>query len=297
MEARSLKGRRSLRTRSASPTGRSLKKGQGSGLLKSRDPHPARPEWNRVLTAAVALPVVVLLTLFAPHWLFAIAVGVFSAFSVDEFFSLAEKQGIGRPGRWFLALAAGVSVSFLGGFSWVLSAIVITAMLLMTAAIFVGSLQSALGRVGMGLGGIVYCPLTLGYLVMIPRERILLLLAIVWFGDTAAYYGGRTLGRHLLAPKVSPNKTVEGAIAGLIGSVVAGAIGGTCFLHESLSKVVWISFATAIAGQLGDLAESILKRSAGVKDSSSIMPGHGGILDRLDSLFFATPIFYWFFIA
>ena len=188
-------------------------------------------------------------------------------------------------------------MSFLWGFGWVLSAIVVTTMLLMTAAIFAGSLQSALGRVGMGLGSIVYCPLTLGYLVIIPRERILVLLAIVWFGDTAAYYCGRTLGRHLLAPKVSPKKTVEGAVGGLIGSVVAGAIGGTYFLHESLAKVVWISLVTSIAGQLGDLAESILKRSAGVKDSSSVMPGHGGILDRLDSLFFATPMFYWFFIA
>jgi phosphatidate cytidylyltransferase len=266
-------------------------------LLKSSDPHPAFSQWARVLTAAVAIPPVVLLTLFAPDWIFALVVGLFSALSVEEFFSLAEKQGIGRPGRWFLVLAAGVSVSFLGGFGWVLSVVVVTGMLLMTAAIFAGSLQSALGRVGMGLGSIVYCPLPLGYLVIIPRERILLLLAIVWFGDTAAYYGGRTLGRHLLAPKVSPKKTVEGAVAGLIGSIVAGAIGGTYLLHESLPTVVWISFVTAIAGQLGDLAESILKRSAGVKDSSSIMPGHGGILDRLDSLFFATPMFYWFFIA
>jgi phosphatidate cytidylyltransferase len=266
-------------------------------LLKSSDPHPALSQWDRVLTAAVALPLVVLLTLFAPRWLFALVVGLFSALSVEEFFSLAAKQGIGRPGRWFLVPAAGVSVSFLWGFGWVLSAMVVTAMLLMTAAIFAGSLQSALGRVGIGLGSIVYCPLTLGYMVIIPRERILLLLVIVWFGDTAAYYGGRNLGRHLLAPKVSPKKTIEGAIAGLLGSVVAGAIGGTWFLHESLATMIWISFATSIAGQLGDLAESILKRSAGVKDSSSIMPGHGGILDRLDSLFFATPMFYWLFTA
>jgi phosphatidate cytidylyltransferase len=139
--------------------------------------------------------------------------------------------------------------------------------------------------------------LTLGFLVVLPRERILLLFAIVWIGDTAAYCGGRSLGRHLLAPKVSPKKTVEGAVAGLIGSVLAGTAGGAWFFHEPLPTMVWISLVTAVAGQLGDLAESVLKRSAGVKDSSSIMPGHGGILDRLDSLFFATPIFYWLFIA
>jgi phosphatidate cytidylyltransferase len=251
---------------------------------------------KRILTAALAIPLVVLLTIFSPGWLFALAVGLISALAVEEFLSLAQKQGIGRPGRWFLVPAAGVAVSFLGAAGGVLAAIVIAAMLLMTAAIFSGSIEAALGRVGMGLGSLVYCPLTLGFMVLMPRERILLLLAIIWVGDTAAYYGGRVMGRHLLAPKVSPKKTIEGAIAGLIGSVIAGSAGGLWF-HDSLPTLIWISVVTAVAGQLGDLAESVLKRSAGVKDSSSIIPGHGGILDRLDSLFFATPIFYWFFIA
>jgi|SRR5579862_4000214 len=252
---------------------------------------------KRLLTAAVAIPLVVLITLFAPHWLFALVVGLFAALAVEEFFNLAEKQGIGRPGRWFLLPAAGVSVSFLWGFGWVLGAVVLAALLVMSAAVFAGSLQAAFGRVGMGLGSIVYCPLTLGFLVVMPREKILLLLAIIWAGDTAAYYGGRAAGRHLLAPRVSPKKTVEGAIAGLLGSVIAGTAGGTWFLREPLQNLIWVSVITAISGQVGDLAESVLKRSAGVKDSSSIMPGHGGILDRLDSLFFATPIFYWFFVA
>jgi phosphatidate cytidylyltransferase len=256
-----------------------------------------QPSMKRLLTAAVAIPLLVVLIVFAPLWLLALVVGLFSALAVEEFFSLAEKQGIGRPGRWFLLPVAGVPVSFLWGFGWVLSAVVIAVLLLMTASIFAGSLQTALGRIGMGLGSIVYCPLMLGFFVIMPRERILLLLTIIWIGDTAAYYGGRALGRHLLAPKVSPKKTVEGAIAGLVGSLIAGAVGGTWFLHEPLPSLILISVITAIAGQLGDLAESVLKRSAGVKDSSSIMPGHGGILDRLDSLFFATPVFYWFFMT
>jgi phosphatidate cytidylyltransferase len=252
---------------------------------------------SRVLTAAIAIPIVVLLTWFAPPWLFALAVGAVAALGVEEFFSLAEKQGIGRPRRWFLVPAGAVSVSFLWGYSWVVSAIVIAAMLLMTSAVFAGSLQHALGRVGIGLGSLVYCPLTLGFMILMPRDHILLLFAIIWIGDTAAYYGGRALGRHLLAPVVSPKKTVEGAIAGLIGSLIAGAAGGRWFLHEPLTMLLGTSAATAIAGQLGDLAESVLKRSAGVKDSSSIIPGHGGILDRLDSLFFAIPIFYWLLMA
>jgi phosphatidate cytidylyltransferase len=143
------------------------------------------------------------------------------------------------------------------------------------------------------MSSIVYCALTLGFLILIPRAWIILLFAIIWVGDSAAYYGGRALGKHLLAPQVSPKKTVEGAVAGLAGSVVAGLIGGVLVLHEPWARIAAISALTAVAGQIGDLAESVLKRSAGVKDSSSILPGHGGILDRLDSMLFAAPIFYW----
>jgi phosphatidate cytidylyltransferase len=167
---------------------------------------------------------------------------------------------------------------------------------LMTAMIFSERIETVLGRVGMGLAGVAYCSLTLGFIIMMPREHVLLLFAIIWIGDSAAFYVGRALGRHSLAAKVSPKKTIEGAAAGLIGSVVAGVI-GAFFLGEPWLQVAGISAATAIAGQVGDLAESVLKRSAGVKDSSSILPGHGGILDRLDSLFFAAPVFYWFFNA
>jgi phosphatidate cytidylyltransferase len=249
---------------------------------------------KRVLTAAVAIPIVLLITIFSPDWLFAFVVGLVCAIAVDEFLSLAEKKGIGRPDRWFLALAALVAISFIGGGAWVLTVFTSSVIVLMTVTIFSEPLETALGRVGMGLGALAYCALTLGFLVLIPRELVLTLFAIIWVGDTAAYYGGRAFGRHRLAPKVSPHKTVEGAVAGLIGSVIAGFI-AAFFLGEPELRLAAISAATAVAGQLGDLAESVLKRSAGVKDSSSILPGHGGILDRLDSLFFAAPLFYWFF--
>ena len=99
------------------------------------------------------------------------------------------------------------------------------------------------------------------------------------------------------ASSTCPRVDFKTAIAGLLGSVIAGTIGGVWFLGEPYPSLVGITALAAIAGQLGDLAESVLKRSAGVKDSSSILPGHGGILDRLDSLFFAAPVFYWFFKA
>ena len=251
---------------------------------------------KRVLTAAVAIPFVVFITVFSPDWLFAFFIGLVCALAVDEFLSLAERKGIGRPGRWFLVPSALVAISFLGGANWVITAFALSALTLMTAMIFSERIETVLGRVGMGLGGVAYCSFTLGFIIMMPREQVLLLFAIIWVGDSAAYYVGRAFGRHSLAAKVSPKKTIEGAAGGLIGSVVAGVF-GALFLREPWLQVAGISAATAIAGQVGDLAESVLKRSAGVKDSSSILPGHGGILDRLDSLFFAAPVFYWFFNA
>jgi phosphatidate cytidylyltransferase len=190
-------------------------------------------------------------------------------------------------------MVALVVFSFLQAPEWVVVSVVSTVLVLMTATIFGGKIETAFTSVATGLTSVVYCSLTLGFLVLIPRPWILVLFAIVWIGDSAAFYGGRTMGRHRLAPVISPKKTVEGAIAGVAGSVIAGTIGGSLVLGKPCMTMLGICVVTAVAGQIGDLAESSLKRSAGVKDSSSILPGHGGILDRLDSLFFATPIFYW----
>src|SRR5262249_43057735 len=161
--------------------------------------------------------------------LFTLVVGAASAVAVDEFLSLADKKGIGRPGRWFAVMAALVTMSFDGGGTSLPMTLAVTTIVLMTATIFTPPIDTALGRIGMGLGAIGYCALTLGFLVILPRDLFLVLLAIIWVGDAAAFYGGRTLGRHLLAPKISPKKTVEGAIAGLLGSIVAGVIGAVWY--------------------------------------------------------------------
>jgi phosphatidate cytidylyltransferase len=118
---------------------------------------------------------------------------------------------------------------------------------------------------------------------------VLTVILVTWIGDSVAYLVGRSIGRRQLAPQLSPNKTVEGAVAGLAGSVVVGA---ACFV--GLGPGAWwlgaaVGFAIAVAGQIGDLAESFLKRQAGVKDSGAAIPGHGGILDRIDALLFAFP--------
>ena len=250
---------------------------------------------KRVLTAIVAIPIVFAITVFAPDWIFALVVGIVAAFAAEEFLALGQARGIGRPGRWFVVPVAVVAASFFGGAYWVVTTLSVSTLTLMSVCAFGGSMETTMPRTAVGLGAMAYCGLTLGFLVLFPREFVLVLFGIIWAGDTAAYYVGRLLGRHPLAPKISPHKTVEGAIAGLLGSVAAGIIGGVFFLGEAWPDMALISVATAAAGQVGDLVESALKRSAGVKDSSSILPGHGGILDRLDSLFFAVPVFYWFF--
>lgn len=121
---------------------------------------------------------------------------------------------------------------------------------------------------------------------------LVLLLAIVWIGDSAAYYGGSTLGRRKLAPRVSPNKTLEGALAGLVGSLVACLVWSLWRLDRVDPGLLGLAGLCAIAAQVGDLVESMMKRGADVKDSGTLLPGHGGALDRLDALLFSAPLFF-----
>lgn len=148
--------------------------------------------------------------------------------------------------------------------------------------------------------GIIYIPLLLSFLILIRRDSdgmtwVFFLLGIIFAGDISAYYVGSYLGRHKLAPSISPGKTIEGAIGGLAGNLLVGVIGKIFFL-PALSWGFGILFflAAGIAGQIGDLFESELKRSSKIKDSGGILPGHGGFLDRIDALLFASPVAYFF---
>lgn len=150
------------------------------------------------------------------------------------------------------------------------------------------------------LQGILYLPVSLGFLVLIREGNfgtiwIFLLLAIIFAGDTSAYYVGSYLGKHKLSPAISPGKTIEGAIGGLAANLVVGSIGKAFFLPDlPWGFSILFFLAVGIAGQLGDLFESEMKRSSDIKDSSNILPGHGGILDRIDALLFASPVAYVF---
>jgi phosphatidate cytidylyltransferase len=149
--------------------------------------------------------------------------------------------------------------------------------------------------------GLFYVPVPLFLLVWVcvqnggPRQ-VLFALIVIWIGDTTAYFVGRSLGRRKLAPHVSPNKTWEGTVASFVVALLVGFVSaGFSWDDVGYMELTLLAAALNVAGQLGDLAESALKRSAGVKDSSHLIPGHGGVLDRIDALLFASPVlwYYW----
>ena len=150
--------------------------------------------------------------------------------------------------------------------------------------------------------GIIYIPLLLSFLVLIrngPQGMtwIFYLLGIIFAGDICALYVGTALGRHKLCPAVSPGKTVEGSLGGLTANLVVGAIGKYYFLPQtSWGFILFFIVAVGAAGQIGDLFESQLKRVSNLKDSSGLLPGHGGFLDRIDALLFAAPVAYFFIV-
>jgi phosphatidate cytidylyltransferase len=163
-----------------------------------------------------------------------------------------------------------------------------------------GSQTNAPDRLFRHMTGLVYIPFFLGHIILIrawPQgaQWTLFLLAVVFFGDTAAYYVGKAIGRHKLCPRISPGKTVEGAIGGLGASLLAGYLFKTYWLPILTWPLCFgLAGLLSLVSQTGDLVESMFKRSVEIKDSGKLLPGHGGVLDRIDGLLFAAPILYYF---
>ncbi len=164
----------------------------------------------------------------------------------------------------------------------------------------VDDLKGSAPEFALTLSGLLYVPLLLGHLILVRElphgiQWILLLFVLVMSGDSGAYYVGRILGRRKLYPLVSPNKSVEGALGGLAGSLLGVTLARLTFFPElTVTDCFLAPLLIGPLAQMGDLFESLLKRSFGVKDSGSIIPGHGGILDRLDSILFAAPAIYYY---
>jgi len=203
-----------------------------------------------------------------------------------------------------MAASVGVTSSFWVGDQIMSNAIALDAALL-SAFVVLASLsltawrggRDALGRAAASVFPMLYIGMPIGAMVALRtlrgREALFLLLLTVMVSDTAQYYAGRAFGRRLLAPAISPKKTIEGAIGGFVFGGLTLAIAGTWWLpalHVAFRALLGV--ALVALGIAGDLFESMLKRSAGVKDSSTIIPGHGGVLDRIDALLFAAPVYY-----
>ncbi len=287
---------------------------------------------TRIATAVVLIPIVLLLVLRAPVAVVAIISAAVALLTVGEFLKLTESYGV-KPLRkptygfvilFFLLLTLhasqekpllstdifGIAAAF---------AATIAAFVFLTIAMRRADLATGYPAAAASAFGFIYVALPLAMLVQLRQQwagsfLILYLLLVVWAGDILAYFVGKSVGRHLMAPRISPKKTWEGAAASLVASM---AVGGAMFYYSSplstrllswglierrdgmfglerpgMASALVLTAVLNVAAQLGDLVESLIKRGAGVKDSGTILPGHGGMLDRIDALLFAAPVLW-----
>ncbi|GAB4260879.1 MAG: phosphatidate cytidylyltransferase [Deferrisomatales bacterium] len=252
---------------------------------------------SRVKTALVAAPVFLGILFFGGPVLFGLLVAVGAAVGVREYGRI-----VGGPEdlleETFLAGWAGViALGFLAATPELPTALLAGGALLYLLAWIVGTgpAEATLGRWGRAIGGWVWVAFFLGHAVWVRRHGIspvVFVIAVVWAGDTAAYYVGSAWGSRPLAPRVSPNKSLEGAGASLVAAAaLALALGALLPLPHGPWASLLLGVALNAVAQVGDLAESLLKRCGGVKDSGHLFPGHGGILDRIDGFLFALPLY------
>lgn len=251
----------------------------------------------RVLSALVLLPVVLGIVFLAPGWATVVLALAVLVAATLEYARIAEGRESRLP-RTLMIVAAG-SAALAAALPGVPleGPLMAATVVVSVAALGAGPGGDVVRRVAAALFPVLYLGLPLGVMAGVRMTwgapALLALLATTIVSDTAQYYGGRALGRRPLAPRVSPKKTVEGAVAGLAaGGLVLPAF-GWWWLPGVAPAVLWgLGLGLVALGIAGDLFESLLKRSAGVKDASAIIPGHGGMLDRIDSLLFAAPFYY-----
>ena len=290
---------------------------------------------KRILTAAILIPLVLLAVFRAPLWLFLLMTALVALAATMEYLGIVAGYGL-EPFRalTYLYMAALFLIYYYGQsyggpmLAGLLLLLLFVPFLLMTAAMARPELKSALPGAAMSFLALPYLGLPLLLLAIMRQSTrgwiyVLFTFLAVWVGDTAAMYVGKSMGRHKLAPRISPGKTVEGTVASLLFSVIvcclfahflpeiAAALGRARLLSEARESLVieapayaraplWLAALLAAlinaAAQLGDLLESALKRGAGVKDSGTMLPGHGGILDRIDALLLALPVAFVLFL-
>ncbi len=262
---------------------------------------------KRWITGLSALPFLIFLVYLggAP---FILLVGIACVCSLWEYYRIVfnadRRMMVNAVTLWGYLISSGILIAaYLAGPESVLVLVALNLVLAGLLSVFIYKTNPAVVEIiQKQVMGVIYIALSLSFLVTIRLEPggmtwIFFLLAIIFAGDISAYYVGSYLGRHKLSPAISPGKTVEGAIGGLAANLLVGAIGKYLFLQALAWGPALIFFVVAgIAGQAGDLFESEMKRSSKIKDSGGLLPGHGGFLDRLDALLFASPVAYLFIV-
>lgn len=252
---------------------------------------------SRVATALAGIPLLMLVIGWDSPWPFSLFILLITVGALREYFSIAFP---GQRREQMTGVVSGALISMgmiLPGRAdaevW-LGAVVIG--VFFTYLFSAGSSEQRYSRLGWTLVGVVYLGYFLPHFVLLyrsphGREWVSFILLVIMTGDMAAYFVGRTLGKNKLSPGISPGKTVEGALGGAAASVLVGLLGGG-FLLPAISAVeaLLLSFCLSLVGQTGDLFESWIKRAFSVKDSGAILPGHGGLLDRVDSLIFPAVL-------
>ena len=257
---------------------------------------------KRVLSGVVFLPVFFAIVYWAPPYVFFLLAASASVIGCYEFFQMASNMGIHGFYKTGMVISFLLCLGFYvdPGLAFPIICLSVLAACL-TWLITEKNIKVAANQIAYTVFGIIFVAGLLGHFILIRnleagRSLIFFSIAIVWFGDTTAYYGGRAFGKRPLSYIVSPKKTIEGSFFGLLGSLVAGLLANLVFsIDIPLNHCLIMALFCGMIGQFGDLTESIMKRNAGVKDSGQLIPGHGGILDRVDGLMFGGPFFYYYY--
>jgi phosphatidate cytidylyltransferase len=264
---------------------------------------------KRIITAAVLVPLVLLLVFKGSFVVILVATAMVAELAAWEFFSLADRSGAKVPRICAMVAIAILFAAMDRSMDLVVAALLLCSIFLFVVCAFRSPLERVLPDTAYSVFGLIYVGLFLTSIPSLAAEDngaslLLFLFCVVWSGDVAALYIGRSVGKHKLAPAISPNKTWEGSIASVAGSLLIAA--GLFYLGRELGDrgifaidysgpiARWLGLALLmnVAAQVGDLVESAIKRGSGVKDSGSMLPGHGGILDRIDALMLAAPVLW-----